>query len=630
MNPTPEDDLKANQETKTADASAEAALETAGTTRETGGDAGDAETPTSAVETVIAGVRAEEAKAGEVAAEKVAPVADKTGEREATRHRVVRSAGIVSIAVMGSRVLGLVREQIMAAYFGAGFVTDAFNIAFRIPNLLRDLFAEGALSVAFVKTFTDYLEDPEKGEEAAWRLASLVMNALAVVLSVIVILGVIFSPQIVYLMTQFFTDGFSPEKAALAVTLTRIMFPFLLLVALAAVAMGVLNTKGRFGIPASASMMFNVGSIAGGLLFAYFLTGGGWTTPRDPATVPDAPAQWAITGMAIGTLIGGGLQFLVQVPSLMRVGFRFRPFLSFRDKGVRAVMRLMGPAVIGTAAVQVNVVINSVYASDIEGGVSWLGYAFRLMQLPIGIFGVAIATATVPAISRFAARKEIPEFRSTLASSLGLVFFLTLPAACGLVVLGRPIISLIYQRGAFTADATDAVAMALAAYSIGLTGYAAIKVLSPAFYTLNDARTPMIVSLASIGVNIVASYFLKEQFARLGYAHAGLALSTSIVALVNFAALLLLMRRRIGHLEGRRIFSSFVRIALASLALSIASYGAYRWLLRELGDATLTARVVETFAPIAVGVAVFLIAARLLRIEEMSAAVRAVAGRFKR
>ena len=545
---------------------------------------------------------------------------------ETDRHLVVRSSGIVSIAVMFSRLLGLVREMVIASFFGAGFVTDAFNVAFKIPNLLRDLFAEGALSVAFVKTFTDYLEDPAKGEEAAWRLASLVMNALAVVLSVITLLGIIFAPQLV----GFIAKGFSPEKAQLAVLLTRIMFPFLLLVALAAVAMGVLNTKGKFGIPASASTMFNIGSIVGGLGFAYWLSGGGWIAPSAPDAVPDLSAQWAITGMAIGTLIGGGLQFLIQVPSLLRVGFRFRPLLSFRDAGVRAVMRLIGPAVIGTAAVQINVVVNNYFASGIEGGVSWLNFAFRLMQLPIGIFGVAIATATLPAISRFAARKDIPEFRSTLASSLGLVFFLTLPAACGLIVLGRPIIALIYQRGAFTSGATDAVAAALAAYSIGLAGYAAIKVLSPAFYALDDARTPMIISVASILVNIAASYFLREQFARLGYAHAGLALSTSVVALVNFIALLLLMRRRIGRLEGRRIFSSFARIVLASLALSAASYGTYLWLWRWLGDASFVARLVETFVPIGVGGAVFLLTARLLKIEEMNQAVRAVAARFKR
>lgn len=545
-------------------------------------------------------------------------------ERE--RGSVARSAGIVSLAVMGSRVLGLVREQVFAAYFGAGFLNDAFQVGFRIPNTLRDLFAEGALSAAFVKTFTDYLEDKEKGEEAAWRLASMVMNALAVVLSVITILGIIFAPQIVSLIAR----DFSPEKAQLATTLTRIMFPFILLVALAAVAMGVLNSKRHFGVPASASTLFNVGSIAGGLALAFWLSGGSWQSPQEPDVVPSAAAQWAIIGMAIGTLIGGGLQFLIQVPSLLRVGFRFRPLISFADPGVRRVMRLMGPAVIGTAAVQINVLINTFYASNIEGGVSWLGYAFRLMQFPIGVFGVAIGTATLPTISRFAARGDIAGFRATLSSSLGLVFLLTIPSACGLVVLGRPIISLIYERGVFTAGDTEMVAVALSAYSIGLAGYAAIRVLSPAFYALNDARTPMLISLFSIAVNAVASFFFRAWLAPYGYGHAGLALSTSCVALINFFALILLMRRRIERLEGRQILSSFVRISVASAALSVSCYIVYLWLYRYLGEGGVRVRLVETIIPIAVGALVFFASARLLRVKELDQAVGVIAGRFRR
>lgn len=560
------------------------------------------------------------------------PPAAAKREGETDQQKVARSAGIVSLAVMGSRVLGLVREQVFAAYFGAGFLNDAFQVGFRIPNTLRDLFAEGALSVAFVKTFTDY--SLKKSEAEAWRLASIVMNALAIVLSVITVLGIIFSPQIVALIAR----DFSPEKAALATTLTRIMFPFILMVALAAVAMGVLNTKGRFGVPASASTLFNVGSIVGGLFFAFWLSGGAWASPQEPGAVPGDAAQWAIIGMAIGTLIGGGLQFLIQVPSLLKVGFRFRPLVSFTDPGVRQVMRLMGPAVIGTAAVQINVLVNTFFASSIEGGPSWLGYSFRLMQLPIGVFGVAIGTATLPTISRHAAQGDTPRFRSTLSSSLGLVFLLTIPSACGLVVLGRPIIALIYERGAFTTTTTDMVAMALAAYSVGLAGYAAIRVLSPAFYAIDDARTPMLVSLCSIFINIIASYFFKGWFSQYGvtpetpdgYAHAGLALSTSVVALVNFFALALLMRRRIQRLEGRRIVSSFLRIAVASAALSAASYFTYAWLSGMLGGRGLLARMVETFVPIAVGGGVFFLTAKLLRVHELDQAVHAFAGRFLR
>ena len=613
------------QDSDRAELIVEAELQEAEATKDPGVEAAEAETPTGTSGELVA------AETDTPPVEEKAQAAEpQTKEKPQS---IARSAGIVSIAVMGSRVLGLVREQVFAKYFGAGFLYDAFLVGFRIPNILRDLFAEGALSAAFVKTFTDKIEK-EKNEEAAWRLASMVMNALAIVLSVITILGILFSRQLVSLIAA----DFSPEKAALATTLTQIMFPFILMVALAAVAMGVLNTKGRFGIPASASTLFNVGSIIGGLALAYWLSGGGWTIPTDLNAIPDSAAQWAIIGMAIGTLIGGSLQFLIQVPSLYRVGFRFRPIVSFRDAGVRQVMRLMGPAIIGTAAVQINVLINTFFASGIEGGVSWLSYSFRLMQFPIGVFGVAVGTATLPAISRFAARNDIPSFRSTLSSSISLVFLMTIPSACGLIVLGRPIIALIYQRGAFTATDTEMVALALSAYSVGLVGYAAIKVLSPAFYALDDARTPMVISLISIVVNALLSLVFKSLFSAYGvtpatpggYGHMGLALSTSCVALVNFFALAFLMRRRIRRLEGRRIISSFLRISLASLALSVASYLTYYWLWRVLGDRGLWVRLVEALVPIAVGGVVFFVSARLLRVAELDQAIQAVAGRFMR
>lgn len=539
---------------------------------------------------------------------------------------IARNAGLVSIAVMGSRLLGLVREQVMAKYFGAGFLSDAFVVAFRIPNLLRDLFAEGALSAAFVKTFTDYSLKEDK--DAAWRLAAMVMNLLVVVLSAVSIIGVVFAPHIVGLMTS--DGGFSPEKAALAVTMTRVMFPFLILVALAAVAMGVLNTRGQFGIPASASTMFNVGSIVGGLGFAYYLSGGGWSAPRDATAIPDLAAQRAIIGMSIGTLIGGALQFLIQVPSLYKVGFRFRPLLSVTDAGVRQVMRLMAPAIIGTSAVQVNVLINTWFASDIPGGQSWLNYSFRLMQFPIGVFGVAISSATLPAISRLAAQNDVKEFRQTLASSLNLVFLLTIPSACGLAVLGRPIISLIYERGAFSAQTTEMVALALAAYSIGLAGYSAIKVLSPAFYALNDARTPMFISIISIIVNIFASYLFKNLLTPYGIAHVGLALSTSCVALVNFFALLYFMRRKIGSLDARRILSSLIRIIAASLALCLTSYASYYLLQSGLGEHGLARRLIVTLVPVAIGGTTFFIVARLLRVAELKQATEAFTRKFGR
>ncbi|MEP6945175.1 MAG: murein biosynthesis integral membrane protein MurJ [Acidobacteriota bacterium] len=541
----------------------------------------------------------------------------------ATKQRsVARSAGIVSVAVMFSRVLGLVREMIFARYFGAGFVYDAYVVAFRIPNVLRDLFAEGALSVAFVKVFTDY--QINKGEKEAWRLANMILNLLAVTMSTICLVGIIFSRQFVDIIAA----GFSPEKAALAATLTQIMFPYILLVAMSALAMGVLNTKGIFGVPASASTVFNVSSIVFGLSLAFWLSGGSWSKSTDPNAVPDISTQWAIIGMSIGTLIGGASQFLMQIPSLIKVGFTFKPILTFADEGVRKVMALMGPAIIGTSAVQINVMINTYFVSGINGAQGWLSYSFRLMQLPIGIFGVAVGTAAIPMMSRLATEGKIKDLRDTISSSMTLVFLMTLPSACGLIILGEPIIRLIYQHGKFDATSTQMSAAALAGYSVGLTGYAAIKILSPAFYALNDAKTPMIIAIASIAVNFIGSYFLREWFSQYGvtpetpqgYGHVGVAMATSIVALVNFVTLALLMRKRIERLNGRNIFTSFSKIAVASAILSVVSYATYHFLMNRYGIDTFSVKLAETFVPIVLGGTAFIIAAKLLRVAELEQA----------
>ncbi len=550
-------------------------------------------------------------------------IADEAGPAPSTKQTsVARSAGIVSIAVMFSRILGLIREQIFAFFFGAGFLYDAYVVAFRIPNVLRDLFAEGALSAAFVKVFTDY--QINKSEKEAWHLAGLVINALAVIMSVICIVGVIFSRQFVDLVA----DGFSPEKAALATTLTQIMFPFILLVALAAVAMGVLNTKGVFGIPASASTVFNIVSIIFGLGLAYWLSGGGWFSSTDKDAVPGAAAQWAIIGMAIGTLIGGASQFLMQIPSLYKVGFRFLPTLSFADEGLKRVMALMTPAILGTSAVQINVLINTYFVSGIDGAQGWLSYSFRLMQFPIGLFGVAIGTAAIPVLSRLASEGRTKDFRDTLSQSMNLVFLMTIPAACGLIVLGEPIVRLIYEHGKFDATATTMTAFALAGYSVGLAGYAAIKVLSPAFYAMNDAKTPMIIGVASIGVNALGSYFFREWLSQYGvtaatphgYGHVGVALATSCVALINFVALVWFMRRKIKRLNGREVAASFLRISAASLFMSAACYASYYLLHVRLGSATLAHHLIEAFVPIALGGITFVIVAKLLRVKELEQA----------
>jgi putative peptidoglycan lipid II flippase len=534
---------------------------------------------------------------------------------------VARSAGIVSLAVMSSRVLGLVREMVFAYFFGAskGLANDAYVIAFRIPNLLRDLFAEGALSSAFVTVFSDYLVT--KDEKEAFRLSNLVTNALIVILGVLVVLGIIFAEPVVRLIAPGFEGN--QEKFRLTVQLTRIMMPFILLVALAAQAMGILNARDRFGVPAMASTFFNVGSIVGGIVTAVLLTDPGFSAPL--RSIVENPTT-GIIGMAYGVLIGGLAQYAIQWPSLRRVGFRYRPGLSFSDPGLRRVFKLMGPAVIGAAAVQVNILVNSNFASNIpgEGPVSWLNYSFRLMQFPIGVFGVAIATATLPAISRQAALQELGDFRRTLAASLRLAFVLTIPSAVGLIVLGRPIIELIYERGRFGAEDSARTANALACYAIGLAGYAAVRILAPAFYALGDAKTPMRISLFSMVLNFVLNWLLVQQFHERG-----LALSTSAVAILNFAVLYFAMRKRIKGLEGRATLAAMAKILGASVVMGAACLGVGYAVDAALADGFAT-QLGKVVASVLVGAVVFYLIASWLRVAELKMAGDMLAGRFRR
>lgn len=520
--------------------------------------------------------------------------------------RLARSASVVGIAILVSRVLGLIREQVFAASFGAGRELDAFVTAFRIPNLFRDLFAEGALSAAFVTCFTQTLA--REGEERAWRLANLVVHALLVVVGGVVLVGIAAAPWVVDVIAPGFAD--IPGKAELTVHLTRVMFPFLLLVALAAVAMGMLNARGRFGVPASASSFFNLGSIVVGVAAGWWLApeyfAGVWTAGSAArAQVAPGAAERAIVGMAIGTVVGGALQLVVQLPSLFRLGYRYRPLLSFRDPGVRQVLALMGPATIGAAAVQINVLVNSNFASQLgDGAVSWLNVAFRFMQLPIGLFGVAVGVVALPAVSRSAERADMAEFNGTIVRALRLVFALCLPAAVGLAALAPEFVGLVYQHGRFTAYDTQMASAALIAYAIGLAGYANIKVMVPAFYALGDARTPALISCLSIVVNAAGNWLVMHG---LGGGHTGLAAVTSLVALLNFSILFVLLRRRIGAFAG--LGTTVLRLGVASLAVG-ATCLAVRALVglatpidHTLGRALVTAIAVPAAAAVFAGVA---------------------------
>ncbi len=532
-----------------------------------------------------------------------------------SRANVARNAGIVSLAVMASRVLGLVRDQVFAALFGAGLHYDAFLTAFRVPNLLRDLLAEGALSSAFVTTFTQTLQ--RQGRAEAVRLSNRVATLSVIVIGIISILAWFFTAEIVRLLAPGFFAV--PGKAELTINLTRIMIPFLLLIALAAQAMGMLNAFNIYGIPALASAFFNIGIIVGGLLLGFLLGPAFGISP--------------IAGMAYGVLIGGFLELAVQWPSLKRRGVNFLPDLTLNDPGVRQIIRLMGPAVIGTAAVQINVFVNTNFASAIidpatgavaNGPVSWLNFAFRFMQFPIGVFGVAIATATLPSLSRSSVNPDYTMFRQTLVHSLALVFLLCIPSALGLAVLAQPIVALIFEHGKFTAFDTMQTAHALAAYGIGLAGYGAIKVLSPAFYALNDARTPMLISLGSIAVNYLMNSLLVGPFG-----HVGLACSTSAVALVNFLLLALFMRQRLGRLEGSRLSAIILRMGAASLPMALTAWAvSAAAAMLPLGGFLL--HLLQVSAAISCATLVFYFACRLLHVEELAEAVDAIGGKLLR
>jgi putative peptidoglycan lipid II flippase len=540
--------------------------------------------------------------------------------KRTAQENVVRSAGVVSLAVFMSRITGLVREIVMARLFGAGLTQDAFNLGFRIPNLTRDLFAEGALSSAFVPTFTEYLS--KRSNQEAARLANLVATAIIVVVGTVCAAGMIFAPLLVSLLAPGYAEV--PGKFALAVTMTRIMFPFLLVVALAAQAMGILNSSNRFGVPALASTFFNLGSVGFGVLI------GVWLAPHF-----NGPRLHIsrIEGMAMGVVLGGILQLCWQMPSLYQLGYRFHPAFDWSNPGLQRILRMMGPAILGNAAVLINVAVSTNLASAIsdpvrgfDGPVSWLGYAFRFMQLPLGLFGVAIGAATLPSISRSAAAGNMEEFRRTFSRSLGMVFLLTVPSSIGLMVLGKSIIGAIYQGGRFQVYDTQQTAAALSCYAIGLVGYAALKVLNPAFYALGDARTPMIVSIASILINYATAVTLIRVF---GFGHAGLALSTSVVALFGFAVLFAILRVKLGGVYGRELATGFAKVAVASLAMGGAVFFASHEMAQRFGVSQM-ARRGDLLISMPLGVAVFYGACRVMGVTDLDMAFQAVLAPVKR
>ena len=505
---------------------------------------------------------------------------------------------------MASRVLGLARDQVLASLFGAGDAMDAFNVAFRIPNLVRDLFAEGAMSAAFVPVFMRQLALGDK--PSAWRLGNNVINALLVVTGVLVVLGILFAWPLVRAFAGDYASV--PGKLELTVLLTRVMLPFLTLVAVAAALMGMLNSLHRFFIPALAPAMFNVATILCALLLVPMMPGVGWPP---------------ITAIAIGALLGGLAQILVQWPLLRREGFSYSPFLNWKQEGLRRVLMLMGPGTIGLAATQVNVFVNTVLAtSEGTGAVSWLNYAFRLMYLPTGLFGVSIATATVPAVSRHAALGDTAGVRSTLGEGLSLMFVLNVPATVGLIVLAHPIIRVIYERRAFLPSDTAATAAALQFYAVGLLGYSIVRIASPTFYALGDSRTPVAISIASVVVNAILNVVLARFLS-----YRGLALGTSIAALFNAAGLLWLLHARLGGRDDRRVLSSLARVVIASLVMGMAALGVNRVLETWIAGDTFVPQASRLLLTILSALLVLGLSAHMLRIREFREALSLVAKR---
>jgi putative peptidoglycan lipid II flippase len=505
--------------------------------------------------------------------------------------KIAKSTGVVSSATFLSRVLGLVREQVFAFLFGAGYATDAFIAAFRIPNLLRDLFAEGALSSAFIPVFTDYVTN--QGKEKAWELANLVLNLLLVTLCLIIILGIFLSPYIVDVIAPGF--GKVAGKQELTTLLSKIMFPFLLLVALAALVMGMLNTFRHFGIPAVAPTLFNLGMIIGGLFLSPFF---------------DPP----IIGMAIGVLLGGFGQLAIQLPSLRKIGFRYRFTFNLHHPGVKRILILMVPATLGLASTQINIFVNTLIASFLpQGSVSYLSYSFRLMQFPIGVFGVAVATVTFPIVSTFAAKKQMDRLLSTFTSSLKLVFFLTIPSALFLAVASQPVISVLFQHGRFTFWDTVATSQALVFYCIGLFAYSSVRLTASTFYSMGDTKTPVKTSAVAVGVNIVLNLLLMHP---LGFR--GLATAASVSAMVNLFLLIFVLDKRIGPLDRKEIVETFFKILSSAIFMGLILWIYLRFFGLNLELAGLPRKIMELLVILILGLASYFVFAYIFRVKELN------------
>ncbi len=515
---------------------------------------------------------------------------------------VARAAGIVSAATMISRVTGLVRDTVIAAFFGAGWITDAFWVAYRIPNLLRRFLAEGALTISFVPIFTQYLET--KGRKDALDLAYNVFTLLSIVAALVCVLGIVFSPVIVSLIGPGFERG--SESFVLAVFLNRMMFPYLFFISLAALSMGILNAFRHFTTPALSPVLLNAAIIA----CTFFL--------KDFFPQP-------ITALAIGVLIGGVLQLAIQCPYLYRFGVRPQFRFNWTHPGMKQIGLLFLPAVFSGAINTINVFVGTVLATlQPAGSVTYLFYADRIMELPLGVFAIAVGTATLPSFSRHAATGNIAELKSSIAFSLRITLFLIIPAMAALLALSLPIISVVFQRGAFDARATALTAQALFCYSIGLWAFSIARVFISSFYSLQDSKWPMRGALAAFAVNLTASLILMGPLK-----HNGLALANSLSAMIHVALLAFILRRKIGSFVDRAFWRSVAKMTASALAM-LASIGLVHWRFPWNTEADFAARLTFLLVTVTLGAAIYFLSAYLLKSSEIHALVNLVKKRLNR
>jgi putative peptidoglycan lipid II flippase len=512
--------------------------------------------------------------------------------------RVVRAAGVVGMATMLSRIFGFIRDMVVAGIFGAGVTTDAFFVAFRIPNLLRRLLAEGSLTVSFVPVFTEYLRN--KTREEALELANITFTALSIILVGVTLAGVLLSPLIVTIMAPGFTR--TADQYTLAVFLTRLMFPYILLVSLGALCMGILNSLRHFAAPALSPVVLNLAMIVAALTLRNFF--------REP-----------VVALAIGVIVGGVLQLAMQWPFLIRMGVRLKLDFRFRHPGVKRIGMLMLPAAFGAAIYQINVFIGTILASLLPtGSVSYLYYADRIVELPLGVFAIAVGTATLPSFSEQVALGKREELKRSISFSLSLILFVAIPATVALIALRVPIISVLFQRGEFGTESTLLTAQALLCYAVGLWAFSVIRIIVSAFYSLQDTRSPMMAAIVALIVNAALSVALMFPLQ-----HGGIALATSIATAVNVGMLWVILTRRMGAMLDGEFTRSVVKTALASLIMAAVIFLVgllYPWQL----SGPFNARLMHLCLCMIFGGAAFFLAASLLGSPE----TRIMAGALRR